>query len=111
MAIPKKIFLEDQKTSDLKEFRCVSDEEVFEHLYTSPNFFTVNRSMLKQNIEADFETDEEQIARANEMMRNELIESISYCVTQDPYTLVNNIRYQENRTVNIPDQLKSHKTR
>jgi hypothetical protein len=37
--------------------------------------------MLKQNIEADFDTDEEQIKRANDMMRNELIESISYCVT------------------------------
>jgi hypothetical protein len=37
--------------------------------------------MLKQNVEADFETDEEQIRKANEMMRNELIESISYCVT------------------------------
>lgn len=37
--------------------------------------------MLKQNIEADFDTDEEQIKRANNMMRNELIESISYCVT------------------------------
>lgn len=29
------------------------------------------------------------------MMRNELIESISYCVTQDPYTLVNNIKYHK----------------
>lgn len=113
VAVPRKIFLEDQRSSLLKEFPCVCDEEVFEQLYTNPNFFTVNRSMLKQNIEADFDTDVEQIARANEMMRNELIESISYCVTQDPYTLVNNIRYQENRTVNIvlPEQLKSHKTR
>lgn len=59
VAIPKKIYLEDQKSSLLKEFRCVSDEEVFEQLYTNPNFFTVNRSMLKQNVEADFDTDEE----------------------------------------------------
>lgn len=51
--------------------------------------------MLKQNVEADFETDEEQIRKANEMMRNDLIESISYCVTQDPFTLVNNIRYHD----------------
>ena len=59
VAIPKKIYLEDQKSSLLKGFRCVSDEEVFEQLYTNPNFFTVNRSMLKQNVEADFDTDEE----------------------------------------------------
>ena len=51
--------------------------------------------MLKQNVEADFETDEEQVRKANEMMRNELIESISYCVTQDPFTLINNIRYHD----------------
>jgi hypothetical protein len=37
--------------------------------------------MLKQNVEADFETDDEQIRKASEMMRNELMESISYCVT------------------------------
>jgi hypothetical protein len=46
-------------------------------------------------VEADFETDEEQIRKANEMMRNDLIESISYCVTHDPFTLVNNIRYHD----------------
>ena len=59
VAVPKKIYLEDQRSSLLKEFPCVCDEDVFEQLYTNPNFFTINRSMLKQNIEADFDTDEE----------------------------------------------------
>ena len=37
--------------------------------------------MLKQNIEADFETDEEQIRKAKDMMRSELMESVSYCIS------------------------------
>ena len=79
-----------------KQFKMVSDEVVFKELYTNKNFETLNKRMLKQNVEADFETDDEQIRKASEMMRNELMESISYCVTQDPYTLVNNIRrYQD----------------
>ena len=64
--------------------------------------------MLKQNIEADFETDEEQIRKANEMMRTELIESISYCVTQDPLTLVNNIRYHDPNFLKWNRYLKWH---
>lgn len=94
MSIPNKIFLEDQRTSKIRAFRCVKDEDIFQELYTNKNFISLNKEMLKQNIEADFETDEEQIRKANEMMRNELIESISFCVTQDPFTLVNNIRYK-----------------
>lgn len=37
--------------------------------------------MLKQNIEADFETDEEQIRKAHDMMKSELMESVSYCIS------------------------------
>lgn len=93
--LPNKIFLEDQRTARLRAFRCVKDEDVFCELYANPSFQNLNRQMLKQNVEADFETDEEQIRKANEMMRNDLIESISFCVTQDPFTLVNNIRFHD----------------
>ena len=47
---------------------------------------------MRQNIEADFETDEEQIEKASRMLKKELCESIQFCVQQDPITLVSNIR-------------------
>lgn len=43
----------------LKQFKMVSDEVVFSELYVNKNFETLNKKMLKQNVEADFETDEE----------------------------------------------------
>ena len=56
--------------------------------------------MLKQNIEADFETDEEQIQKATQMMKVELLSSVTYCVSHNPYSLVTNIRRFQNAEYN-----------
>ena len=83
-----------------KSFKCVPDEEVFGKLYTSNNFLNLNKRMLKQNIEADFETDEEQIQKATQMMKVELLSSVTYCVSHNPYSLVTNIRRFQNAEYN-----------
>jgi hypothetical protein len=36
--LTNKIFLEDQSSRGMREFRCVKDEEVFSELYTNQNF-------------------------------------------------------------------------
>lgn len=62
--MPKKVWLEDQSKPDndfnrRRAFKCVSDEDVFKDLYTNPAFQGLNQQMMRQNVEADFDTDNE----------------------------------------------------
>ena len=43
----------------MRGFKCYRDEEVFSELYKEGKFGDLNVRMMKQNNEADFDTDED----------------------------------------------------
>jgi hypothetical protein len=88
----KVIKLKNKKTGHRQLYKLYKDEDLkFLQATYSDKSFVIDFNMDKLELEYDYDTDEEQMHSAKEMLVNENLSAIEFCVKEDPLLLVGNL--------------------
>ena len=88
------LVLENRSTSQARSFKVFSEKQVFPDKKTAPEVLQPIQAEEKHD-ECDYETEEEHVVKAHELMLEDLCESIQFFVDHKPRNLVNNLRYRK----------------
>ena len=88
------LVLENRSTSQARSFKVFKEKQVFPNKKTAPEVFQPIKAEEKHD-ECDYETEEEHVVKAHELMLEDLHESIQFFVDHKPKNMVNNLRYRK----------------
>ncbi|CDW79705.1 UNKNOWN [Stylonychia lemnae] len=85
---PERVFLEDQRSGQLKVFKQVRDEDLFPGIYNNTQFSLINLNFYHKQRECDYETDIDSLQKAKEILRKDLMDALDFFVKKDPLITV-----------------------
>ena len=91
------LVLENRSTSQARSFKVFDEKQVFPNKKTAPDRLQPPQAEEKHD-ECDYETEEEHVLKAHELMLEDLHESIQFFVDNRPRNLVNNLRLKKKAT-------------
>ena len=84
------LLLENRSSSQLRTFKIFEEQQVFPARKARPSILQSLDSDEKHE-ECDYETEEEHVVKARDLMLEDLFDSIKFFVENQPLDLINNL--------------------